>query len=37
MNDIGKELSNLIGHDKDIFYLKFKKIKIKNTLINIDL
>ena len=36
MNDIGKVLPNLIGHDKDTFSLRINKNEIKNTLINIE-
>jgi hypothetical protein len=35
MNDIGQDLPNLIGHDKDTFSIRINKNEIKNTLINI--
>ena len=36
MNDIGKALPHLIGHDKDSYSIRINKSEIKNTLINIE-
>ena len=36
MDDIGKDLPNLIGHDKDTFSMRLNKDEINSTLINIE-